>query len=238
MNRAVTVDHVLVGQPVPFGPNGEPSAIDKRPVPGPVPVTATGLGGDGQGDRRHHGGAEKAVHQYPRDHYAAWAAKDPTLAPRLQAPGAFGENVSAQGLTEDGVCIGDVFRLGSAVVQVSQARQPCWRLNVRFATRRMARAVQATGRTGWYYRVLEPGELSPGDALALLERPRPEWPLSRLLDVLYRDRLNREALAAMAALPELAESWRSLAARRLERGEVEDWQRRLTTPQGDAGTGD
>lgn len=235
MTRAAAIDQVLVGQPVPFGPNGEPSGIDKRPVVGPVAVTVTGLGGDGQGDRRHHGGAEKAVHHYPRDHYAVWAQEWPALAPRLTAPGAFGENLSTRGLTEAEVCIGDVFRLGSAVVQTSQARQPCWRLNVRFASRRMARAVQESGRTGWYYRVLEKGEVAPGDRLELLERPQPQWPLARLLDVLYRDRMNREALAAMAVLPELADSWRSLAARRLARGAVEDWRGRLAGPGGAAG---
>jgi MOSC domain-containing protein YiiM len=128
------------------------------------------------------------------------------------------------------VCIGDVFDLGTARVQVAQGRQPCWRLNVRFGKKDMARRVQATGRTGWYYRVLTPGIVSPGDRLLLVHRPNPSWPLTRLLDILYRDTFNAEALAAVKELPELAESWRGLARSRLARQDVEDWTRRLTTP--------
>lgn len=231
MTRAVAIDHVLVGQPRAFGPNGEPSGIDKRPLDQPVRIEATGLVGDGQGDTKRHGGREKAVHHYPRDHYAAWRRDHPQLGARLEAPGAFGENLSTRGLTEDAVCIGDIFRLGRALVQVAQGRQPCWRLNVRFGDPRMALYVQQTGRTGWYYRVLEPGEVAPGETLVLVERPQPAWPLSRLLYVLYRDSLNRQALEGIAAIPDLAESWRRLASRRLERGDVEDWNARLRTPE-------
>ncbi len=229
MSEAV-VESVLVAQPVPFGPNGEPSGIDKQPVDGPVAVRETGLAGDGQGDTRRHGGPEKAVHHYPRDHYAAWAAEHPAFAARLAAPGAFGENLSTHGLTEATVCVGDVFRLGDARLQVAQGRQPCWRLNVRFGWAGMAKAVQQSGRTGWYYRVLTPGTFAAGDRLVLADRPNPDWPLARILDVLYRDTMNREALAGIAALSDLAESWRALARRRLDRGAVEDWEPRLSTP--------
>jgi MOSC domain-containing protein YiiM len=176
MTVDLTVDAVLVGRPVAFGPNGEPSGIHKSSCAGPVSVTETGL-------------------------------------------------------DEADVCIGDVFDLGTARVQVAQGRQPCWRLNVRFGRKDMAWRVQATGRTGWYYRVLVPGEVAPGDRLFLVHRPNPAWPLTMLLDVLYRDTLNAEALAAVKELPDLAESWRALAHTRLKRQEVEDWTRRLTTPE-------
>jgi len=225
-----TIDAVLVGRPAAFGPNGEPSGIHKAPVRGPVAVTETGLAGDGQGDTRRHGGPEKAVHHYPTDHYDTWVADRPELGPALEAFGAFGENVATRGLTETDVCVGDVFRLGTAAVQVSHGRQPCWRLNVRFDDAAMAKRVQTTGRTGWYYRVLEPGEVQAGDVLVLRDRPRPAWPLFRLLDLLYRDTRNWDALAEMAALPELTPSWRELAAKRLQRREVEAWTPRLSTP--------
>lgn len=224
------IRHVLIGELRPLGPSGVASGIDKRPAAGPVAVTAAGLAGDRQADRRHHGGPDKAIHHYPFDHYAAWRGEHPDLAPRLAAPGAFGENLSTLGLTEAEVCIGDVFRLGSARVQVSQARQPCWKLNLRFGEPAMARRVQSLGRTGWYYRVLEAGQVAAGDRLELLERPHPDWPLARLLRLLHAGTLDRDALRAMARLPELAESWRVLAARCLERNAVEDWSRRLTTP--------
>jgi MOSC domain-containing protein YiiM len=231
MTQAVRIDHVLIGQPRPFGPNGEPSGIDKTPCVRPVSVTETGLDGDGQGDRKRHGGPEKALHHYPAEHYVAWRQEMPELISLVPEPGAFGENLSSTGLDEAGVCIGDVFDLGTARVQVAQGRQPCWRLNVRFGRKDMARRVQATGRTGWYYRVLAPGLVTPGDRLFLVHRPNPAWPLTRLLDILYRDTLNSEALAAIAELPDLAESWRALARGRLTRHDVEDWTRRLTTPE-------
>jgi MOSC domain-containing protein YiiM len=227
----VRVEHILCGQIVPFGPNGEPSGIDKKVVEGPVEVGVLGIEGDAQGDRKHHGGVDKALHHYPRDHYGPWSVEYPPLGPRLQAPGAFGENLSTMGWTEADVCVGDVFRVGTARVQVSQGRQPCWKLNVRFGMPTMARLVQSTGRTGWYYRVLEPGVIEAGDGLELLERPHPEWTLSRMLHVLFQDTLNFEALAQIAALEVLPPSWRETAARRLARREVEDWRSRLNVPE-------
>lgn len=226
----LSIDAVLAGHAHPFGPPGRTSAIDKQPVAARCAISETQLAGDQQADLRVHGGPEKAVHHYPRDHYAAWLAELPALAPRLARPGAFGENISTTGMTEADVCIGDIYRLGSALVQVSQGRQPCWKLNVRFDVPDMALRVQNSGRTGWYYRVLEPGDVAAGDRIDLQDRPHGDWPLSRLVDVLYRNKLDAVSLRRMAALEVLAESWRKVARRRLETMEVEDWTRRVATP--------
>ncbi|MFC3570066.1 MOSC domain-containing protein [Paracoccus simplex] len=145
----------------------------------------------------------------------------------LDAPGAFGENISTRGLTETDVAVGDIFRLGSALVQVSQGRQPCWKLNRRFGVADMARRVQQSGRTGWYYRVLQPGIVAPGDRLERIDRVAPDWTLRRLWHALYVDRLNLGELQGIAALDVLAEGWRRYAVRRLESGRVEDWSKRL-----------
>ncbi len=228
MTMHVNVEQIRGGRAVPFGPNGEPSAIAKEPLSGPVEISETGIHGDEQGDTRHHGG----VHQYPADHYRAFQASGVRVDGRAPGPGAFGENLVTYGMSEADVCIGDVFRLGSAVLEVAQARQPCWRLNVRFGDPGMARLVQDSGRTGWYYRVLEPGHASAGDALECLERPHRDWPLSRILAVFYHAPLNTKELEALLELSALAESWRALIRRRLERGVVEDWQGRLRTPSG------
>ncbi|MDK3023104.1 MOSC domain-containing protein [Cupriavidus taiwanensis] len=228
----VPIAAVLTGAVRPFGPRGVPSGIAKTATRARTRVTPTGLEGDGQGDPRHHGGPEKALHHYAFDHYPAWRQ---TLqehgAPGdgvLDTPGAFGENLSTTGLTEADVCIGDRFRLGTALVEVSQARQPCWKLNHRFGYAGMSRAVQQSLRTGWYYRVLESGDVAAGDMLELAARPCPGWSLQRLLQVLYVDRLDYAALEEMAALAPLAESWRKLARQRLERREVEAMERRLS----------
>lgn len=226
----IAIDAVLAGRIRPFGPKGVPSGIDKAPVAGPVRVTSVGLDIDEQGDPKHHGGPEKALHHYPRDHYAPWRAEldeQGGNAAMLDHAGAFGENFSTSGLTEADVCIGDRFRLGTALVEISQARQPCWKLNHRFGFAGMSRAVQGSGRTGWYYRVIEEGEVKAGDHLVLVARPFPQWSLQRLLHVLYVDRLNLTALAEMSELAPLAESWRKLARQRVANHVVEDMERRL-----------
>lgn len=216
---------VLRGRAVPFTRPGSRSAIAKTPVSGPVAVTALGLDGDEQGDLRVHGGPDKAVHQYAHGHYPLWRAELGAL-PVLAAPGAFGENLASTGLSEQQVCLGDQVRIGSVLLEVSQSRQPCWKLNDRFGVPGMARRVQHSGRTGWYYRVLEPGTLQAGDTLTLVARPWPQWPLSRLIDVLYHQPFDAAVLGALAALP-LTPSWRRLVEGRLARGAVEDWSARL-----------
>lgn len=221
-----TIDALLTGKAVPFGPSGRPSAIAKTPVDRPLALGREGLDGDEQGERKLHGGPEMPLHHYPFDHYAAWAAELGPL-PLLDAPGAFGENLSTTGLTEADVCIGDVWRLGGALVQVNQGRQPCLKLNHRFGVRDMAKRVQESGRTGWYYRVLETGMVAPGDALTLQDRPHPAWSVARVLHVLYVDTMNRPELEEMAALERLTPPWRALARKRLEQGKVEGWGRRL-----------
>jgi MOSC domain-containing protein YiiM len=117
---------------------------------------------------------EQALHHYPFDHYAAWRGEWQAGAfglARLDACGAFGENISTMGMTEANVCVGDVYRIGGAIVQVSQPRQPCWKLNLRFGRAGMSRAVQDTRRTGWYHRLLEAGEIGAGDTVERLARP-------------------------------------------------------------------
>ena len=218
------LDHLLVGQVAPLGETL--SGIAKAPVAGPVRLTATGFEGDAQADSRVHGGLDKAVHHYPFDHYALWRA-EVGERPALATPGGFGENLSTQGLDETQVAIGDVFRLGSALIEVSQGRQPCWKLNLRFGVQDMARRVQASGRTGWYYRVLEAGEVAAGDQLELVERRAPEWTIERLWRTLYVDVLDRQELQAMAGLELLPDGWRRYAQRRLATRRVEDWSARL-----------
>ena len=217
---------LLTGPIAPLAGTSATSAIAKVPVAGRLWLGAGGFEGDAQADRRVHGGPEKAVHHYPFDHYAAWRA-DLGALPLLDAPGAFGENISITGMTEDMVAVGDVFRVGGALMQVSQGRQPCWKLNHRFGVPDMARRVQDTGRTGWYYRVLDPGMVAPGDDLVLIDRLAPEWTLHRLWRAMYVDRLNRTELETIAALDVLAEGWRRYAQRRLDSGRVEDWRPRL-----------
>lgn len=199
---------VLLGKARPFR-GDERSAIAKQPVADSVTVGAMGLVGDEQADRSVHGGIDKAIHHYPADHYDWWRGHlgDHAL---LDAAGAFGENISTTGLDESNVCLGDRFRLGTALVEVSQARQPCWKLNHRFAAKGVMATVVQTRRTGWYYRVLEAGAVRAGDDLVLVDRPWPEWPLTSLFGLLIGGEAKERPadLRALRDVPALAETWK------------------------------
>ncbi|AOK08468.1 MOSC domain-containing protein [Burkholderia sp. AU28942] len=223
---AAAIGMVRVGTSGPLAGTRHVSAIDKQPVDARLWLGALGFAGDSQADARHHGGADKAVHHYAHDHYAWWSAQI-GMRDVLARPGAFGENLSTHGLTEHDVCLGDVFTLGGAVLQASQSRQPCWKLNARFDHPRMAALVQESGRTGWYYRVLHEGWVAPGDVLTLHERPYPQWPLSDVLDVLYRRTLDMAALDALCDVPVLTRGWRTMLEKRRTERRVEDWTKRL-----------
>ncbi|SUX54834.1 MOSC domain-containing protein [Chromobacterium vaccinii] len=216
---------VLTGKAVPFVRPDALSAIAKQPLAGRASLGALGLAGDEQGDPRYHGGPHKAVHLYAFEHYTRWRDE---IGPRpaLEQPGGFGENLSTLGMDETTLCLGDQLAIGSAVLEISQGRQPCWKLNHRFDQRDMAKRLQDSGRTGWYCRVLREGDVGAGDDIRLLARPHPEWTLARLADVFYRRGLERELLLEIARLP-LVESWRQLIEKRLESGQLEDWSRRL-----------
>ena len=223
--NSLQLDALLTGRAQPFTRPGSRSGIAKAPRQEALAVTTLGLAGDEQGDLRVHGGVEKVIHHYPREHYAAWLA-ELGEHPLLMQPGAFGENFSTTGWTEDDVCLGDLIRAGSALLQVSQGRMPCWKLSDRFGVANLALRVQQSGRTGWYYRVLQEGVVGVGDRLQVLERIHPDWPLSRLSAVLFDKRVEPELLRECLALP-LVPSWRRTLERRLEKAEIEDWAPRL-----------
>lgn len=230
IKRLGTVEALMTGKVRALANRPErKSGIRKTPADGPVRLTATGLAGDEQGEKKHHGGLGKALHHYPYDHYPALRARlaDTPAIRILENPGAFGENISTTGITERDVCIGDKIRIGGALVQISQGRQPCYTLNFYFGVPEMSRIVQSLRATGWYYRVLEEGEIRQGDPIDLLERPNPDWPVDAVQLVLYEDTLNGEALKILSELPELDEGWRGIFAERLRTGVVEDWGRRL-----------
>lgn len=214
MSHAIAA--VLTGKTRIFGDKGETSAIAKELVDGPRRVTFLGIEGDEQADLSVHGGPDKAIHHYPRDHYPFWTD---TLGghPLLAAPGAFGENISTTGLVEDGACIGDRYRLGTALVEISQGRQPCWKLGHRFGVASVPATVVKTRRSGWYYRVIEEGRVAAGDGLELVERPLGPWTVERVFGLLIGGAGKREpaALRDLAALDELATTWRVRAEKLL-----------------------
>jgi MOSC domain-containing protein YiiM len=183
------------------------SGIYKRPVQGRIHLSLDNLAGDGQADLTVHGGLDKAVCVYSADHYPFWRDE---LGVRECGPGWFGENFSVEGLTESQVAVGDTFRVGTAIVQVSQPRAPCWKLGRRWQRPDMPKLVVQSGRTGWYLRVLEAGDVERGDALMLVERPFPHLTIDAANGVRHSrgGSLNIEAARDLANCPALAEAWR------------------------------
>lgn len=207
-----TLLSVHAGRIAPLGPDGVPSAFVKLPVAGPVKVGPAGLEGDAQADLRVHGGPEKAVYAYAATRYAEWTADFPELAAKF-VPGGFGENLTIDGVDEDGLCVGDVHGIGSVRLQVCQPRQPCFKLALRFENNRLPKAMVRNGRSGWYYRVLSPGTLRAGDAVQLLERPLPDFPFNELLDFLYTRGLDDDFLERVASTDLLPSNLRRHAQR-------------------------
>lgn len=195
------------GKAVPFR-DEVPSAIGKVPVAGRVDVGRLGLAGDEQADLTVHGGTDKAIHHYPHDHYAWWDEALGASAP-LEFPGAFGENVGTHGLTEQEVCIGDRWRLGTALVEVSQGRQPCWKLDHRFGGMPVMARMVKSRRCGWYYRVIEDGQVGAGDTLELVDRPFAGWSVARVFGLLIGGdhKRDRDSLEALGEVSVLAQSW-------------------------------
>jgi len=229
---------VLVGSIQTSSRPGHWTGIDKKPVDHEVFVSVSGLAGDAQGDTVIHGGVDKAVHAYPWSHYPHWRGvlqHNLRATQLLSAPGAFGENLSVEGLADEvlderAICLGDQWRIGAAtVLEVSQGRQPCWKLNDRFEQRDMAAQLQHSLRAGWYLRVLKSGVVKAGDPIVLLRRPHPDWSIARLLELIDRRATETSTLREVLALP-LPDSWRRLFARRLASGEAEAWERRLDGP--------
>jgi MOSC domain-containing protein YiiM len=211
---SVQLSTLLCGPAVPFTRAGSRSAIAKTPVGIPRQVRANGIEGDEQGDLSVHGGVEKAVHHYAFDHYPAW--RDQVNCKVLETPGAFGENFSTLGWSEKDVNLGDIVEVGTCVLQISQPRQPCWKLNDRFGDPRIAAMVLSTGRTGWYYRVLREGWVEPGNLMSIVERPFPDWSIRQLGELLFHQAADRGLLEAASRLP-LPASWQMLIRHRLDR---------------------
>jgi MOSC domain-containing protein YiiM len=178
------------------------SAIAKEAVEGPRRLTRLGLEGDEVGDPAHHGGPDQAVLGYASEHYAAWRAEG------FDADaGSFGENLLFAGLQDDGVCIGDVYRLGGAMVQVSHPRQPCATLARRFGRNDLVTRVWEAQRGGWYFRVLEEGLVAEGDLAQLIERPNPGWTAARVLTAYHHAATDPAEARAAAAVPLLSPHW-------------------------------
>ena len=219
MLTTVTLPRVVsihIGKVAPLGPDRVPSGFIKHAVQGPVTVAPEGLVGDEQADLSVHGGPDKAVYGYGAANYLAWREEYPQHR-ELLVPGGFGENLAIEGLREDDLCVGDIHAIGTAKMQVCQPRQPCFKFALRFNDKRMPKAMIRSGRSGWYYRVLQPGSLDPGTPVELLERPNPHFPFTRLVELISFGKVTPAELEQMQDMPGLAVNWQQRAREMLRR---------------------
>jgi MOSC domain-containing protein YiiM len=196
--------------------NGEPvsTGIFKEPVEGRVILRRLNLDGDRQADLTVHGGLTKAVYVYPSEHYDFWKVELPEMK---LPPGSFGENFTTAGLHVDEVNIGDKFRIGSALVRVTEPRMPCYKLGIRFGRTDIIKKFLASERTGFYLSVLQEGEVGAGDEIELIERDKRTVRISDITRQFVRDKQNAQLLRRAIALEALPESWRQHFRQQLER---------------------
>ena len=214
MSPRIALAGMFVGRVALLAGDSRSSAIVKVAVSGPCLLNAEGLTGDTQADRRAHGGGGKALHQYPAEHYARLAAAFPEA--QNLAPGGLGENISTRGLTEEDVYIGDVFRLGGARIQVSQPRTPCWKIDHRTACQGVSAFIAEHGLAGWYYRVLEAGEIAAGDWLEHIGRPADAVSLAEFWREIRAPHPSLEALGRLARASGLDAQWTDKLTQRAE----------------------
>jgi MOSC domain-containing protein YiiM len=194
--------------------DGIRTGFRKAPREGPVRVEPRGLDGDAQAEAVH-GGRDRAILAYAASHYAKWNEE---YADRRFAFGGFGENLTIEGLDESAVCIGDVYRVGTAVLEVSVPRTPCTMISRATGIDGLFERARDAGRCGWMHRVLEEGTVQTGDAIERIDRRHVEWPVARAAAVMARVKARQadaiEDARRLAALPALAEVWRTLLLER------------------------
>jgi len=187
------------------------TGIYKSPVNESIYLSYLNFEGDGQADLVHHGGRDKAVCVYPYEHYAYWEKE---LNLTLEA-GAFGENLTVHGLSEGVACIGDIYQLGEAIVQVTQPREPCFKIAKKHGIKKFPLFIEQTGYSGFYMRVLQEGNVPKGALLKLIRRHPAEVTVSFANRIMFQDKSNRNGIERLLRVNELSENWRQRLSRRL-----------------------
>lgn len=201
------------------------TAIYKRPLSGPVDITVNGITDDEHAYEPHRS-PDKALLHYCTNHYEEWKKELPELT-HLFKPGAFGENLFNQEVSERTLCIGDRIAIGDLIVEVSEPRAPCYKLNHRFETKNMAKRAQTLLRTGWLYRIITPGTVQSGDLIRLISRPCPDWTVARVMYFLFIETDNIEKMKEIVQLPALGDEIRGKFQARLAKGVTEDQNGRM-----------
>jgi MOSC domain-containing protein YiiM len=191
------------------------TAFRKAEVAGAIYVGPLGLAGDEQADKKFHGGPEMAVLMYAGSHYPGWRALEGLEG---MGPGGFGENLTVTGLEETEVCIGDVLEVGGTRMQVSSPRGPCADISRRWDREWLLKKVVERRHTGWYLRILEPGEVKAGDRVRMVERVHDGWTVDRILRLRYVTPHDVAGLHEASTLAAFSNEWRAKFAKMAEAG--------------------
>jgi MOSC domain-containing protein YiiM len=187
------------------------TSLKRDPVKEKVFLDLMGFEGDQVTDPVNHGGRDKAVCGYPASHYSTWEEE----LSRDMPPASFGENLTIEGLTEDQIHIGDIFRIGDAEVQCTQPRQPCHKLIKIFGYPKLASRIQTLGYCGYYFRVLKQGWLQTGMTIERIHLDKEKISVKAAHYLMYRDKTKYEAIEELMAHPALSESWKETFSKRL-----------------------
>lgn len=202
------------GKVLPLGPSGEPSAI-RKPRVDQAMLGPLGFDSGEQADLKNHGGTDKAINFYPHEDYLWWNGVLEAGADRLSSTSAFGENITTIGLLQTEICIGDRFAIGEAVIEVSQGRQPCWKLNHLFGDQNIVKRMTQSAKCGFYARAIRNGLVRDTDTIFLIQRPHPEWTIDRAFRLLFGEGGNVDDLKSLIEIERLATSWREKVMARL-----------------------
>ncbi|MFZ7759531.1 MOSC domain-containing protein [Bacillus thuringiensis] len=197
------------------------TGINKKQVKEPVYLSFVKFNGDGQADLVHHGGVDKAVCVYTGDHYPYWEKE----LNRDLVYGAFGENITVSGMREEDVCIGDTFELGEAIVQVTQPRQPCFKLAKKYNIPKLPLYFQETGYTGFYFRVLKEGWVSSVDTLKSLQSDPKGVSIAFANRIMHKEKQNIEGVKRILEVNALSSSWRKSFEKRISGEEINTKER-------------
>ncbi|KVX02561.1 MOSC domain-containing protein [Shewanella frigidimarina] len=204
--------------------NGVASCINQKHAAKQLTVQFDQVIGNREADPKHHGGLDRVLHHFPREHYGQYRRWD-LMSTFCDAP-SMGENISTVGLNEAQVNIGDIVQIGDVTLQVTQPRSPCFKLNLQFGHPKFALAMQESRMCGWFYRVLSEGDIRPSDSIFLLER-KSDISVAKAMQIYFLAEFDAEQYQTLLGCEGLAQSWVNSLQRRLDLQSIEDWAMRL-----------
>lgn len=211
------LESIFVGKPTEVTVDDKvvETGIYKSRISGPVYVSETQIEGDGQADLSVHGGIDKAVYAYPAEHYVFWKAERDDL---LFEPGVFGENLSVSGMTEDQVCVGDVFQVGAVKLKVTTPRMPCFKLGIKMGDPRFVKDFMQAEKNGFYLKVLQEGEIEAGDSIKKVEEDGYSLSILEMVQLYTTRKYDENLMRKAVTSPSLPEDWREYFRKRLPSG--------------------